>query len=369
MRDAAEGVVVEVERPVLRASARARLAGWLLDGPAQLRDGPHAGAVAGVIASHAPAYVYPEITGYYLQWLAHRAMWDEETARLRARAQGAQAWLCRWAESEPPLARVYLEPREDWRNAGLFLFDVAMVLRGLASAADAGLLVPERRLVERLDALLQSLVAPDGALDACRPHDPQNALPSRWSTTRGAFLAKAAAGLLAAARLPGLSSAVLDAARRTYMQARADAGTRPHDEAHPRLYAIEGLLAREGRGAFVDAAVVSQVRALVEAACAHGRIPESAHDAGQQRLDVYAQALRAGTLLHALDPAQAPDRAALDAMADRLAARVTSAGGLPFSAATATSELNVWTAMFAEQALAWIDLPPTPAARCAAAIV
>jgi hypothetical protein len=369
MRDAAEAAVADVEPAALRAAARARLAAWLLNGPAQLRDGPHAGAVAGVIAAHAPAYVYPEITGYFLQWLAHRALCGEEAARLRARAQSAQAWLCRWADSQPPLARIYLEPREDWRNAGVFVFDVAMVLRGLASAADAGLIATERRLVERLDALLQAMIAADGALDACRPHDGRVALPARWSTARGPFLAKAAAGVLAAARLPGVSRALVDAAHRTYAHARDDASRRPHDESHPRLYAIEGLLAREGRGACRDGTLVSQVRALVDAACMQGRIRESAHDAGQARLDVYAQALRAGTLLQALDVAQAPDRASLVFMADRLAGRVTASGGLPFSAATATSELNVWTALFAEQALTWIDLPPGAAARGAAAIV
>ena len=50
------------------------IAEWLLRGPAQLTSGPHAGAVAGLIeAGQRPGYAYPEITGYYLQWLAWRA--------------------------------------------------------------------------------------------------------------------------------------------------------------------------------------------------------------------------------------------------------------------------------------------------------
>ena len=51
--------------------AAARLRGWLLEGPAQLRTGEHAGGVAGSFDAQGRAgYVYGEITGYYLHWLA-----------------------------------------------------------------------------------------------------------------------------------------------------------------------------------------------------------------------------------------------------------------------------------------------------------
>src|SRR5205807_2889811 len=103
--------------------------------------------------------------------------------------------------------------------------------------------------------------------------------------------------------------------------------------------------------------VAAQLRWLVEAAHASGRIPESAHEAGQARLDVQAQVVRAGILLSDVEVKGAPARATLEAIADSLARRVTAGGGLPFSPATATTELNVWTAMFAEQALAFVDLP------------
>jgi hypothetical protein len=369
MRDATETRAALTERGALRGASRARLAAWLLEGPAQLRDGPHAGAVAGVVASGSPAYVYPEITGYYLQWLAHRAWCGDDARVLRARAQAAQAWLHRWAADERPLARVHLEPREDWRNAALFTFDVAMVLRGLAGAADAGLLSVHPRLVVRLDALLCGLIGDDGALDACHPHHPRASLPARWSTARGAFLAKAAAGVLGASHLPGMSSALLDAAQRTYDLARSQVRTHAHAEAHPRLYALEGLLAREGRAAFLEHAAVSQVRDLIDCATARGCIPESTHHAGQPRLDVHAQALRVATLMCAFDVPRAPQYSSLAAMADGLAGRVTPAGGVPFAAAAGGAELNVWTAMFAEQALAWIDLPAAALARACTLIV
>ena len=93
MRDAVAG-----DDPIaVRAAARTRLAAWLLHGPAQLRIGPHAGAVAGVVQAGAVVYAYPEITGYFLQWLAWRVHAGQAPADLRVRAHAAQAWLARWA--------------------------------------------------------------------------------------------------------------------------------------------------------------------------------------------------------------------------------------------------------------------------------
>ena len=57
------------------------LASWLLNGGVQLTRGPHAGGVVGSVdADGRPAYVYPEITGYYMQWLAWLAAGDGVTA-------------------------------------------------------------------------------------------------------------------------------------------------------------------------------------------------------------------------------------------------------------------------------------------------
>jgi hypothetical protein len=93
-------------------------------------------------------------------------------------------------------------------------------------------------------------------------------------------------------------------------------------------------------------------------------LPESTAARGAPRLDIRAQALRAGVLLRALDVRGAPSRRALEALADDLARRVTSAG-LPFAAETTPTGANVWTTMFAEQALALFDAPePAAHAGC-----
>jgi hypothetical protein len=68
-----------------------RVGRWLLGGPAQVREGLHAGAVAGCLQRHgAAAYVYPEITGYYLHWLAWRASHWGTTPEIERAAQAAQ---------------------------------------------------------------------------------------------------------------------------------------------------------------------------------------------------------------------------------------------------------------------------------------
>ena len=52
-------------------NAASRLQHFLLDGGAQLVAGDERGGVAGTLDAHRrPAYVYGEITGYYLHWLA-----------------------------------------------------------------------------------------------------------------------------------------------------------------------------------------------------------------------------------------------------------------------------------------------------------
>src|SRR6266446_5666404 len=47
------------------------IADWLLHSNVRIRSGRHAGAIAGWLNEHGePEFAYPEITGYYLSWLA-----------------------------------------------------------------------------------------------------------------------------------------------------------------------------------------------------------------------------------------------------------------------------------------------------------
>ena len=66
--------------PLVASAARMR--DWLLGGPAQIRFGAEAGGVAGTLnAAGQPDYVYGEITGYYLHWLAGSHLSDDPLIR------------------------------------------------------------------------------------------------------------------------------------------------------------------------------------------------------------------------------------------------------------------------------------------------
>src|SRR5438093_555477 len=115
-----------------------RIESWLLDSCIQIPDGPQRGGVAGWLDwLGKPAFVYPEITGYYLTWLAFlKIASPDQLDRIRSRAGAALGWLASWLESDRlPPTRIYLLPEtEDWRNRVTFSFDLAMLWRGVRAA-------------------------------------------------------------------------------------------------------------------------------------------------------------------------------------------------------------------------------------------
>jgi hypothetical protein len=339
-----------------------RLADWLLTGPAQIAGGAHAGAVAGgVDAEGRPRYAYPEITGYYLHWLAWQAARRGGDARpLAPRAEAAQRWLARWLDTPglPPTRIPLTASDADWRNGALFCFDVAMVLRGVAAAARERILVADAAVIARLVALLRALVQADGEFAACVPRGGAGALPARWSTRRGPFLAKAAAGVLRAAReVTGVPPDVVAAAEATHAASTEALVEEPHTDVHPLLYAFEGVLSlpEHPRFAALLPAVAAQFEALLETARKIGHVPESLASPDEstlERCDAMAQTVRVGHLLACHCPASPLDRVGLSRIARALARRIRPHGALPFASGAATGDDNVWATMFAEQALA-----------------
>jgi len=325
------------------ASAPGRLATWLLGDAVQLRSGPHEGAVAGWCdAAGRAAYVYPEITGYYLRWLAWRRASRDPIGRLAPRASAAERWLGRWLSSRGlPATRVYLhEDVADWRNDAFFCFDAAMVLRGLASVERVGLIKVDRAIVSALGEQLALLIESDGLFKACRASEGAS-VPARWSTRRGPFLAKAAAGVLDACEVfPAICAPISEPARATLRAAAGWLDESPHDEVHPQLYALEGLLMRgEGASGFRKS-----FDGIVAVTQHDGRVPETLRSGGAHRLDVQAQLLRVAALMDA----PASD---LRSLAQGLAAHVTPAGAIAFDPTAFSPQHNTWVAMFAEQAL------------------
>lgn len=330
----------------------------LLDGGAQQRDGAEAGGVAGSLAVDGrAAYVYGEITGYYLHWLASPPV-DAATpghgAAGRTRRDAAQAALAwverRYARGALPPTRIELgAPGGDWRNLAQFAFDLAMLVGGLAAAAKAGLIDPPVATLRALYAALLPFADGERGLLPYRTDDGSTLAP-RWSTRAGPFLVKAAQRMLLAEPIAALPPGLAEAARAHAARFRPASLDAFEEPVHPTLYFLEGHLALPGADATAAARLFEQ---LLGARDAHGTLPESRETPAVRRSDIVAQALRVGVLLRAARALPASADAALAELAGALAARVRCDGTLPFDPAAVPLQLNVWGAMFAEQALAW----------------
>ncbi|MCU0886523.1 MAG: hypothetical protein MUC64_00660 [Rubritepida sp.] len=269
-------------------------------------------------ADGATAYLYGEVTGYWLVWAARRAPCPRRLAAAVDFIEG------QWTGGRPGTTR--LGAVADWRNGALFSFDLAMMLRGLGAAARV---LGPRRCRPAADAIrpwLDRLVAADGTLAACLPLSGAT-LPVRWSTQPGPFQAKTAAAILAA---PGAwrSPRITLAAQATLERWRGRAAE--HRAAHPRLYAVEGACLAAGG---------SPPLALLTA--------RGEDDDDAPRADALAQRLR----LLCLCP-EAP-AAVLEEAALELLPHVAEDGGLRFRVEDQAA--NVWAALFAEQAFRWFD--------------
>lgn len=322
-----------------------RLRRWLLAGSVQCAGGAQAGGVYGAFDGDGQArYVYPEITGYYLHWLADVASADTDPT-LRTAAQAAVDWAERvLADGGVPPTRSYVDAdgADDWRNQAVFFFDLAMLLRGLCAAHEAGLVALPRQAVARLIDELASFVDANGHLRAVRA-DAAAALPPRWSTLGGPFEVKASSRVELAARHQPLPAPLARACRALSTSLRGAIATLPLDMLHPTLYFAEGMLVAEPDCAAAIATLARRCLALADAA---GNLPE-AEDSAVPRSDILAQTLRV-LLLTGSAQDESTER-----LAAALIARVDADGRLPFRVDVAAPQPNVWCAMFAEQALRW----------------
>ncbi|GMV31341.1 MAG: hypothetical protein AMXMBFR59_34660 [Rhodanobacteraceae bacterium] len=323
----------------------ARLRGWLLGGSVQCTHGVHAGGVFGAFdANGAARYVYPEITGYYLHWLAETAHSGHADARTAVAAAAAADWACRvLADGAVPATRAYVDgtDADDWRNRAVFFFDLAMLLRGLCAAREAGLVTSVQAAITRLVDELARFVE-DGAIRAARTGSGAE-LPPRWSTLGGPFEVKASSRVELAARHVPLPPALAAACRGLAQGLRSGIATLKLDMLHPTLYFAEGMLVAEPD---CRAAIATLARRCLALADADGNLPE-AEDSDVPRSDILAQTLR---VLLLSDGAGGSEVARV---AEALCDRVDGRGRLPFRVDVAAPQANVWCAMFAEQALRW----------------
>ncbi|MFD3590374.1 hypothetical protein [Streptomyces sp. NPDC058683] len=361
------------------------LADWLLDRP-YVAHGREAGAVLGATTGGAaPAYVYPEIAGYYLTWLAFlRTVEPDRTARATVRIEAVTGWLAReLAGPGGPRTRSYLdpaeEPPEEWRNDALFAFDLGMVLRGLIASVSAtgmgGTTTAQHAAAEppvaesstaRAAELLDRLRDQDGSWLSCRPLPGATAPPERWSTRPGPHLLKVAGGVLALTR-PQDAPRLTEAARATLRRHAAALADRLPAMSHPALYALEGLLQAEAAGHTEYRAELERCYTRLSSHLAHGVLHEYAERPDSRiRSDVLAQLLRVGSVLASQGRLDADAVGELPYVAKALTERIDPAGALPFDSADDSDGAarsgaagrgaraglgNTWCAMFAHQAL------------------
>lgn len=325
--------------------AAARLRDWLLGGSVQCREGLLAGGVFGAFDADGTArYVYPEITGYYLHWLAEVAHSGIADARLSPAATAASEWTTRvLADGGVPATRAYVNgsDAEDWRNQAVFFFDLAMLLRGVCAARETGLADAAPGTIARLVEELAQFVDM-GTIRAARTA-PGVTLPPRWSTLGGPFEVKASSRVELAARHVTVPTALAEACRALAHGYRDAIATLRLDMLHPTLYFAEGMLVAEPDRRAAIATLAQRCLALADA---DGNLPE-AEDSTVPRSDILAQTMR---VLLLTDRAGGAD---VERIATALCARIDAAGRLPFRVDVNAPQPNVWCAMFAEQALRW----------------
>jgi UDP-N-acetylglucosamine 2-epimerase (non-hydrolysing) len=326
------------------------VAGWLFSPAVQVEEGEHQGAVVGWHDDAGrPAFLYPEIAGYYLSALAFAAVtlpdFEEEACE---RAGLTAAWLLRQAGGGAPLARVPFSEPADFRSSASFAFDLGMCLRGVDAAAP--LLGNDHGPVR--EALLAHLARhlSGGELVAALP-GPGITLPRRWSTEGGPYHLKVAAGLLSGRPVP----APLAQVGRALVERWSGAPHAGGPELHPLLYGLEGklLMGLHGNEPFLRDARAG-LDLVLSLQRADGTLPALLDDpAGPTRSDIMAQAIRLGSALH-LAGVTLPDGTlgALRRLRGALLFHLAPSGAVCFAPPAASPRhWNVWAGVFTFQAL------------------
>src|SRR5271169_2938332 len=172
---------------------------WLLSDDVQVRSGPEAGGVFGWFEEPSrQRFLYPEVTGYYLTFLAFLSQHGLRRDAFQQHAQLAADWLDRRCGGETPgAARVYMHSDEssDWRRGFSFSFDLAMIWRGIALSRDLLASSSSDRVMAAVERHLSRFVSPGNGLRASIPLT-EGPSGKSWASRSGAFQTKCAAALL-----------------------------------------------------------------------------------------------------------------------------------------------------------------------------
>jgi len=298
---------------------------WLSHGPVYCAD---SGAVAGVTDDEGVVYWYGEIAGYYLAYLASLTVESSKTptfARHAARQVGS--WLqLQWADTPGP-TRLYKSANVDWRNDYVFAFDLAMILKGLASIQRCGLDAGDGWQIAEF--MKVNLIDERGSLCAIHNKQPGNQ-PDTWSTSIDGHQLKTAAALIGWGKHFNDHTLCKLGHGLVKNLTRGNIHDWPHLPLHPRLYALEGLLlcklAKPGSLATVLHNILSTI------------------DLETERTDVIAQLLRLALFAKI-------EKRPVDRAASHLLKSINMDGSVAFRTNQASNERNTWCAIFTRQAL------------------
>lgn len=323
-----------------------RLVSWLLSDDVRVSTGPEAGGVFGWFDPEcATRFIYPETTGYYLTFLAFLQAQHGTADCIPQLACQAAAWLQHWNSMPSPPTRVYVGGPYvlDWRNHFSFSFDLAMIRRGIAMARPLLGEACSASLCEAVTRRLSQFATAHGELLAAVSvqSGPQ---AHSWSLAPGPFQRKTAAALLGSGL--DLPAPVRRAAEAMMTRFR---GWIPPDYRrellHPYLYAAEGALLMGVLAG--DRELLRQSAAAIEVIAGCTAISRS---------DVLAQLLRATCLLHAAGYLKDENwNRRIPEWAAALGSYCAPDGRMYFARDTlgCLEHANVWSGLFAAQALIW----------------
>ncbi len=326
---------------------------WLLGPEVQLAEGPHRGGIVGWVGEDgSPVFLYPEIAGYYLSWLGFFAFYSNQIDEAARRANLVLSWIDNLFSNGTGLqTRIYLGNRhpDDWRNRGFFLFDLAMLARGLAlvwNFADAG---NKWKIRDHLIQQLLLFCRDSGSLQAFRPHAAAFSPLPHWSCVEGPYQTKAAAAILSANEVEPVPSWLCEAARSVYGRWRTCSQSPSSGDLHAVYYHLEGLVIAAANG------WDPQALSSVENATMKNRLLCAPGIVASMRSDVIAQALRIGSILWDRCNQRHAASNPVQHLADLLQQFLTTGGAVLFCQEATLRHRNVWSSMFAHQALCYFE--------------
>jgi hypothetical protein len=296
------------------------------------------GSVMSWVNPEHPGYSYPEIAGYLLSYLARHG---RETLAVRTRV--AERLLTDMSQ------------RGAVGRAGVdYVFDTAMALAGVLAHRATGGVLPDRTMPHRLRDYIVQTLAERRAFDG-----PMPATADHWSVSYGCHLLKCVIALLAYhddhpdSRTTRIVGQVLDELLPLHdgERFRSNALT-DTTYTHAHCYAVEGLLALDGRGQRgLRPWIESSADWLARIQLPDGGVPSS-HD-GAQPLgpahgDCTAQAVRIWTCVNPDRYARSID-SALEFLRD-----LSVGGGIRYR--TDSSDVNTWVTIFGAQAFEFADM-------------